>query len=160
MIDYGEEFINPDAVQNFMNQLEYPLYFMDFETWITAVPEQDGHWSYRQIPFQFSLHKQESPDSALEHFEYLAENTESTIEDFAEVLLKNIGEAGSILVYNQTFEKMILNQIKDDFEHHVEPIEAIKSRIIDLMVLFRTNYRLPEMMNSYSIKAVLPALAP
>ena len=58
--DYGKPIIEKEAVEEFIEQLTYPICHIDFETWMTAVPEQDGHWSYRQIPFQFSVHKQKT----------------------------------------------------------------------------------------------------
>ncbi len=159
--DFGEENIDRVAIQEFVDQLEYPLYFMDFETWSSPIPEQDGHWPYRQIPFQFSLHIQKEPNAEVEHFEYLAENTESSLEDFANALFKNIGNEGSVVVYNQTFENMILNQLKDDIVDTKEAIENIQSRFVDLMYPFRKKYYYtPQMQRSYSIKYVLPALIP
>jgi hypothetical protein len=159
--DFGEENIDMVAIQEFVDQLKYPLYFMDFETWSSPIPEQDGHWPYRQIPFQFSLHIQKEPNAEVEHFEYLAENTESSLEDFANALFKNIGDEGSVVVYNQTFENMILNQLKDDIEDAKEAIENIQSRFFDLMYPFRKKYYYtPKMQGSYSIKYVLPALIP
>ena len=159
--DYGEKYINKPAIKEFIDQLEYPLYFMDFETWMAAIPEQDGHWTYRQIPFQFSLHIQKEPNAEVGNFEYLATNTESSLEDFANALLKNIGDEGSVVVYNQTFENMILNHLKYDIEDAKEAIENIQSRFLDLMYPFRKKYYYtPKMHGSYSIKYVLPALVP
>ena len=37
-------------------------------------------------------------------------------------LFKNIGDDGSVVVYNQTFENMILNQLKDDIEDDIEDL--------------------------------------
>lgn len=160
-IDDNEAYIYKKELKACIRNLEYPLYFLDFETWMAAVPEQDGHWSYRQIPFQFSLHIQKEPNAEVEHFEYLAKNTESSLEDFANALLKNIGDEGSVVVYNQTFENMILNHLKDDIEDAKEAIENIQSRFFDLMYPFRKQYYYtPKMHGSYSIKYVLPALVP
>jgi hypothetical protein len=49
--------INQQAIQEFFKTLEYPLYFLDFETYQTAIPLYDGLKPYQQIPFQFSVHK-------------------------------------------------------------------------------------------------------
>ena len=55
---------------------------------------------------------------------------------------------------------MILNNLKNEFEHLAIRIEKIQARMVDLMTPFRKNYRLPAMNGSYSIKAVLSALVP
>lgn len=154
------EYINHEAIRDFLNQVEYPLQFLDFETWMTAVPEQDGHWPYRQVPFQFSLHIQATEESEVKHKYYLAEGPHTQHQEFAEKLIENIESNGSILVYNKTFENTILNHIKEEFTHLAPAIENMQSRIVDLMQPFRKNYRLPEMQGSYSIKNVLPALVP
>lgn len=158
--DPEEEYINQEYIQEFIRQLKYPLYYLDFETWMTAVPECDGHWSYRQIPFQFSLHVQQNAGGELDNLYYLADGTHSSNFEFVESLLKTIGIKGTILVYNQAFENMILNNLKDEFPQWATRINKIQKRIVDLMSPFRKNYRLPEMQWSYSIKYVLPALVP
>jgi len=158
--DYGKAFINKEAILDFTNGIEYPLYFMDFETWMAAVPEQDGHWPYRQVNFQFSVHVQEAPESPLEHHYYLADGPHSTQQEFIETLLKVLGTEGSIVVYNQAFENTRLRELKEEFPNLETAITAAQDRIVDLMAPFRKNYRLPEMQGSYSIKYVLPALVP
>jgi hypothetical protein len=158
--DYGEAYINQDAIRSFVRELEYPLHFMDFETWMTAIPEQDMHWPFRQVPFQFSLHLVSKPSATYEHRHYLADGPHVPHKEFAERLLQAVGKKGSVLVYNKTFENTILNHLKEDFKDLKEAIESIQYRMVDLMTPFRKNYRLPEMRGSYSIKYVLPALVP
>ncbi len=155
-----EEYINQEAIKEFLSQLEYPLQFLDFETWMTAVPEQDGHWPFRQVPFQFSLHIQNKADDELVHRYYLADGPQDNHLVFAEKLLEALEKNGTILAYNKTFENTILNHLKEEFEHLAKPIEKIQERMVDLMAPFRKNYRLHAMKGSYSIKYVLPALVP
>ena len=54
----GTPHISREAIAEFLGGLEYPLYFLDFETFQTAIPLYDGVRPYQQIPFQFSLHVQ------------------------------------------------------------------------------------------------------
>jgi hypothetical protein len=152
--------INRKVIREFLKQLKYPLHFMDFETWMTAVPEQDGHWPFRQVPFQFSVHIQSKKGDELAHKYYLAEGPHSNHIEFAEKLLDCIGKKGTVLVYNKTFENSILNHLKEEFAHLAGKIEMIQERIVDLMAPFRKDYRLPAMDWSYSIKSVLPSLVP
>jgi hypothetical protein len=154
------EYINRTAITDFLKQLKYPLQFLDFETWMTAIPEQDGHWPFRQIPFQYSLHVQLNKDSTLDHRYYLADGPHIRHIDFIEHLLKSVEQKGSVLVYNKTFENTILNHLKNEFVHLSGDIEKIQNRMVDLMTPFRKNYRLSAMKGSYSIKYVLPALVP
>ena len=66
--DYGEPYINQAAIAAFIDQLEYPIYHIDFESWSTAVPQYDGHWPYRQVCFQYSVHVEKAPGVEPEHF--------------------------------------------------------------------------------------------
>jgi hypothetical protein len=158
--DYGEPYINQAAITEFIDQLAYPIYHIDFESWSTAVPQYDGHWPYRQVCFQYSVHVERAPGSEPEHYEYLAEGTHSSSIDFIESLLTVLGKEGTILVYNKSFEASRLKEFMREHPQYTEAIENVLERIVDLMALFRKDYRLPEMQGSYSIKYVLPALVP
>ena len=134
---------------------------MDFETWRTAVPEYEGHWPYRQVNFQFSVHVQQAPDAPIEHVEYLADGPHSPQQEFVDNLLKALGKEGSIIVFNRAFENTRLRELKEEFPQREKAIIDLQERIVDLMVPFRKKeYYLPEMQGSYSIKYVLPALVP
>ncbi|HLP37054.1 DUF2779 domain-containing protein [Lacibacter sp.] len=155
-----EYHFNTGAIGAFLETIQYPILFLDFETWMAAVPEQDGHWPYRQVPFQYSLHIKHSEETEVEHMHYLAEGPHSPHLQFALHLLSSVPQRGTVVVYNKTFENMILNQLKEEFEELAPAIEHIQERIVDLMAPFRKHYRTPLMQGSYSIKYVLPALVP
>jgi len=52
----GQPHIHKDDIKKFLDSLEYPLYYLDFETVITAIPMFDDTTPHHQVPFQFSLH--------------------------------------------------------------------------------------------------------
>ena len=159
--DYGEAKVDKAALKSFVNTLTYPLYFLDFETYMTAVPLYDGHWSYRQVVFQYSLHIQEKAGDAITHCEYLAEHVGTPMEVLLTQLIEELGNEGSVIVYNKGFENTRLRELKNEHPANSKQIEAIQARIIDLMVPFRRKeYYTPEMLGRYSIKTVLPALVP
>jgi predicted RecB family nuclease len=155
--------IDTDKIQEFLSELKYPLYFIDFETFQSAVPLFDNSRAYQHIPFQFSLHFLESKNSALQHFEFLAkaENGKDPRIDFIESLLKLTKSPGDILVYNIGFERARLRELASNFPQYENEISELYPRIKDLMLPFQNRYYYkPEMKGSYSIKAVLPALCP
>ena len=155
----GKPLIDKAAIKGFINDLKYPLYFMDFETFQPAVPLFDNSKPYQQIPFQYSVFLKKDKDSEAEHFEFLAEPGIDPRKKFIENLLKVMKGKGDILVYNKTFEITRLNEIAKDFPQFADGIEKLVSRIKDLMIPFQKKYYYaPEMRGSYSIKAVLPAL--
>jgi hypothetical protein len=157
----GSSHIEIDEVRNFTSGLNYPLYFLDFETIGPAVPIYDGSRPYQQLVFQYSLHLQETSSSELQHREYLADPTEDPRIGFIEQLIQDCGGNGDILVYNIGFEKGKLKDLIEVFPQYSNELRGIVNRLKDLMTPFQQKwYYTPEMKGSYSIKSVLPALVP
>lgn len=153
------------GLDQFLDELEYPLYFMDFETIQFAVPQYDESRPYQQIPFQYSLHvgqvRQVDQVRQLDHYEYLGTPPVDPRREFIETLLERLGSYGSIIVWNKTFEMSRLREIARDFPEYASRIEPLFDRVADLMAPFRKKHLyLPEMNGSYSLKAVLPVIVP
>jgi hypothetical protein len=157
----GQSTINKPEISAFTNRLQYPLYFLDFETFQSAIPMFDQSKPFQQITFQYSLHIQEKPNGELIHKEFLAQAVSDPRTALLKQLVNDIGLVGHILVYNQGFEIARLNEMANDFPIYQFDIKNIVNRIIDLMIPFsQKHYYTPQMKGSYSIKKVLPALVP
>jgi hypothetical protein len=157
----SKTFIDEEAVKDFITGIKYPIYFMDFETFMPAVPLFDNSRPYQQIPFQYSLHYKKDKNAELEHFEFLADANGDPRLPFIKKLLDDTKAEGTILVYNKAFEVARLNEISRDFPEFDKEIDERVNRIVDLMIPFQKKYYYtPEMKGSYSIKYVLPALVP
>jgi hypothetical protein len=157
----GKPVIDKKAIKNFLSDLNYPLYFMDFETFQPAVPLFDNSKPYQQIPFQYSVFIKENENNEAEHFEFLAEPGIDPRKKFIENLFKVTKGKGDVIVYNKAFEITRLQEIARDFPEYTDEIQKLIERIKDLMISFQKKYYYaPEMKGSYSIKAVLPALVP
>jgi len=157
----GYDFIDVECIKSFLHDIKYPLYYMDFETFQPAIPMFENSRPYMQIPFQYSLHYKKSKNSALKHFEFLAEAKGDPRIPFIENLLRDTSEPGNILVYNKTFEITRLREIAESFPKYKKQIQKLIDRIIDLIIPFQKKfYYTNEMKGSYSIKYVLPALVP
>lgn len=153
--------IDKVGLKEFMDSVKYPLYFMDFETFMPAVPLYDNSRPYQQIPFQYALYYHKNKKSELEYFDFLGNPEVDARVPFIESLLKNTKRKGDIVVYNKSFEITRLKEIARDFPDYADDIEERIQRIKDLMLPFQKKYYYkPEMMGSYSIKNVLPALVP
>ncbi len=153
--------INKDEINNFIELLVYPLYYLDYETIFPAVPLFDNSKPYQQIPFQFSLHLQTQPGGELQHIEFLHTDNGDPREAFAEALIKNCGDKGSVVVYNQGFESRINRELGLAFPEYKDKLDDINDRMVDLLVPFRSRYLYhPKMQGSASIKSVLPAFVP
>ena len=159
--EMGKPEVDLVELKSFISTLQYPIYYMDFETWSQAVPQFDGHWPFRQVCFQYSVRVQHKHTAILEEHGYLAKDISTPSADFINNLLTVLGEEGSVIVYNATFERSrLLDFVRDNLLW--EPaIDRVIGRMVDLMEVFRKKqYYLPVMGYGYSIKSVLPALFP
>jgi hypothetical protein len=158
----NETFIDKKSIKKFLNDLQYPLYFVDFETFAPAIPIFDKSRPYQPIVFQYSLHRIPKKGAEAIHKEFLAEadGTDPRLK-FVDQLTSDCGKKGDILVYNVGFERGKLTDLIDLFPLYSNGIDKIISRLKDLMLPFQQRwYYTPAMQGSYSIKKVLPALVP
>lgn len=154
-----KDLIDKKAIKEFLSDLTYPIYFMDFESFQPAVPMFDNSRPYQQIPFQYSLHFKKNKKSKVEHFEFLAEAGNDPRIKFIENLLRDTKGEGDILAYNKSFEVLRLKEIAEEFPKYKKEIGDRINRVKDLMLPFqRKYYYTHKMQGSYSIKYVLPAL--
>lgn len=157
----GNIVTNPEAICKFLERASYPLFFMDFETFMPAVPIYNGTKPYQHIPFQYSIHYKKEKKSPSEHFDFLAEQGIDPRKQFLESLLKDTRQPGTILVFDALMERNVLNGLKRDFPEYTAEIDSIINRILDLSQPFQErSYYHPAMKNSFSIKNLLPALVP
>jgi hypothetical protein len=158
---YSQVHIDKEAIKQFLDTLDYPLYYLDYETIFPAVPLFDNTRPYQQIPFQYSLHIQENREGDLRHIEFLHKDAGDPRSGFIRSLIDNCGEKGSVIVYNQSFEARINNQLSVDFPEYSAQIDEITRRMADLLVPFRSRWLYhPNMKGSASLKSVLPAFVP
>lgn len=150
------------AIKAFLDDLWYPLAFLDFETTcFTPIPLFDNTRPYQQVPFQFSLHIQDSVSADVKHIEFLAPPTGDPQEQFFEALLNAIPENVCIVSWNAPFEGRIMKELAATFPDKKNALQKLIDNRIDLMAPYRSKQIYHwQFDGSYSIKAVLPALLP
>ena len=139
----------------------YPLpsYFLDFETTVFAAPIWAGTRPYQQIPFQFSLHVL-SEVGDLRHQEFLDLSGDDPSRRFAEALVDACGDQGPVFVYSAKFEKGRIKELAERFPDLSIRLLAISNRMVDLLDIATERYYHPSQQGSWSIKKILPAIAP
>lgn len=153
-------FVNPNIIQDFFNTLKYPINFLDFETFMEAIPRFDGQKPYMQMPFQYSLHIMQK-DGALAHKEHLGDERIDPREDLVIQMLNDITDTGSIMAYNMAFEKRMIKEMAAAYPAYSKQLLQLLERFVDLLDPFRKlGYYHPDFNGSFSIKSVLPALFP
>ena len=156
-----QDAIDKKAIRGFLRTLSYPLYFLDFETFMSAIPLYDGVRPYQKVPFQYSLHYQNRKGDKLYHTEFLAEPGIDPRKPLLDKLLADIPDDVCILTYNMTFEKKVLEGLAAQYPKHKKTIEKWIDNIRDLIVPFRQrDIYFWKFKGSYSIKHVLPVLVP
>lgn len=162
----GDRVIDILPIRKFIDEVVYPLHFFDFETIWPAIPLAEGIRPFGHLSFQYSMHVMNA-DGGLTHREFLANPEEiqeglNTEYELIQRMKNDFNSEGSIVAYNSTFEKNRLRDMIKRFPSEADFLRDLISRFVDLMALFRPQniYYLPAMNGSYSIKDVLPAIAP
>ena len=153
----GKPYVGSDLGER-LSGIEFPASFLDFETIFPAVPVFVGTRPYQHIPFQWSLHVQDS-DGSLSHRDYLHEGDGDPRQGFVTSLLEAVPANGSIVVYSG-YEERILRQLADEFPQYKTQLTALRERLIDLWKIVSDCYYHPELHGSFSIKSVVPVLTP
>ncbi len=149
---------SPEAKEA-IEPLPYPRYYLDFETVNPAIPVWPATRPYQQIPFQWSCHV-ESRKGVLEHKAFLAAGTGDPRRAFAESLVEALGRTGTVFVYNAGTERSHMRHLALCFPDLTPALDAAIARIVDLMPIARQHYYHPDMQGSWSIKDILPTIAP
>lgn len=143
-----------------LNTLEFPLYFLDYETYAPAVPILTSYGPHERIPFQFSLHILDEEGTEPRHVEFLLENLDDQ-QKLINKLKTNIGPKGHLIAWYKSFEKGCNKILADKFPEHKDFLQDLNERFYDLRDIFAKGYYLDHRFKgSTSIKYVLPVLIP
>lgn len=142
-----------------LNGLAFPRFYLDFETVSFAVPRWIDTRPYQPMPFQWSCHI-ERKDGSLEAEMFLDLSGSAPMRSFAESLVAVAARRGPILVYNIGFERSRTRELAERFPDLAPRLEALTHRMLDLLPIVREHYYHPAMNGSWSIKKVIPTVAP
>lgn len=156
----GEAVLEPGTAE-VIARLPFPRYYFDFEGIDLPVPRWAGVRPYEQVPFQWSCHIERTPGS-FEHAEFLdltgGDPSLGCIARMQEVIDPNDG--GPIFVYYATYERGRLEGLAERHPEYADLLQRYLDRLFDLHPLVKSHYYHPEMRGSFSIKRVLPVIAP
>lgn len=157
----NEENLDQAALKVELDNLQFPLWFLDYETCISAIPRFDGYHPQQQIAFQYSLHRLEAPGGELTHSSFIAICDGDPSLPLLGHLSDVLGPEGSIIVWNKTFEMTINRDLALRCSEYAGFLENVNSRIYDLgEIVNRGIYLHPGFKGSWSIKKVLPVMVP
>ena len=156
----GEVLIDRVALSEFFDQLQFPLYFYDYETYSSAIPIINGASPQKPIPFQYSLHILAAPDAdTLTHLEYLADDAVPPLR-MIEHMQAHIGSEGSLISWHASFENTQNKNMAEAYPEKAAFLEGLIERTVDLEDPFKQDYVDIAFGGSTSIKKVLPVIVP
>ncbi len=151
--------IDKKGIRDFLDTLEYPLYFLDFETINPAIPIYDNSRPFEVIPFQYSLYIVRNENAKPEQHSYLAPGDKDPRPEILKQLKALLDNSGSVIAYNATFEKTTLRHASEAYPEYQSWVSELEERIVDLLIPFRGFlYYHPDQAGSASLKKVLPVM--
>jgi hypothetical protein len=160
-IQLDKAIIDQDEIRRVLSQCQYPINFLDYETFNPAIPLFEGYQPYEPIVFQYSLYVLNSPNETPQHFECLLTGAEDPATRIVPDLLSHIGVCGSVVVWNQSFEASRNRELAKRTPQYADQLHDINDRMFDLMKIFKDGYYVhPDFHGSASLKAILPVLCP
>lgn len=157
-VQAGEPLVDTDSLAAALSGLRWPVYHLDFETVMPALPLWPGTRPYQAVPFQYSIHIH-WPDGSTEHREYLHAGSGDPRRPLVEHMLSDLGLEGSILHYS-AYERTQIDGLAGALPDLARRLGAVRTRLFDLEPVIRRNTRHPKAAGRSSIKYVLPAWCP
>lgn len=157
----GRQEIDKGEIKDFLSTFEFPLHFFDYETLAGVIPAFDGIRPYQQVPFQYSLHIQESPGRSLSHKEYLHTKNSNPVLPLLKQMQEDFRSKGSIVSWYKQFEMKRNDEMASLYPDFAPFLQDLNDRMVDLMIPFSKGWFVDkDFFGSASLKAVLPVLAP
>ncbi len=158
----NDTYADKAAIKEFLDELNYPVFSLDFETYQAVIPEYEGIATYEQVPFQYSLHILESPETELAHVKqahFLDLSGADTRRAIAESLVKNIPFGACVVAYHESTERNIVDRLAKYCPDLADHLLSFVYK--DPLKLFENgSYYVKAMGKSFSLKSVAPALYP
>lgn len=154
----GEPLVDRQAIAAATASWAYPRIWIDFETIAFAAPRWIGTSPWQPVPFQFSAHV-EWADGRIDHVEALDIGGEDPRAFIAE-RLATLPAGGTVVAWNAGFERRCFRVLAAACPAHADAMLDLERRTEDLLPIARRYVYHRDQRGSWSIKAVLPTLAP
>lgn len=157
----GKPYASIEEIKELIDALEFPIYFLDYETANPAIPIYDGYRPFEVIVFQYSIHILDEDGAGLRHFEFLSDGKSDPTRDLLVAMQQVITNEGGTIVIWSAYENTRNRDMGMRCSEFAEYLGSINRRSFDLMSIFsKGHYIDPKFKGSPSIKTVLPVLVP
>ena len=151
-------FIDLENIKKILENLEFPLHFIDYETYPSAVPKIDELSPHKQHVFQVSIHSL-FKNEKLTHFEYLSDKMELNNKMLSN-MKRFTGIEGTFISWHASFEKSRNKDLISWFPEFKNYLEFINLKMFDLEDIFKKYFIDYRFNGSTSIKNILPIICP
>lgn len=148
--------VNRDRLAEFLERLDHPRVYLDFEAFNTAIPPVDGVGPWEHVPYLFSLHRQDEPGGTVCNHTFMMKPGVDDRGRMFHRLEALMGEAGSIIVFSAAFEAAMIRQLAR-VAGNPDRGEELIGRIEDLLEPFNdfVIYH-PDQLGKVSMKRIVP----
>ena len=153
-----EVLINKSAIDKVLSNLKFPLHFVDYETFPTAIPLLDNMGPHNHLTFQVSIHTMQE-NGEITHFEWLGKKIEQP-DDMLKQMQNFTGIVGTFISWYAPFERSRNKDMMSWIPKYTEYLDYMNTHMFDLMDVFKEDYVDYRFHGSTSIKKVLPVLCP
>ncbi|TGK35925.1 DUF2779 domain-containing protein [Leptospira gomenensis] len=156
----GIPYVNHKVFVEFLKRIKFPIHFLDFESINPPIPVYPDSNPFQHVPFLFSLHvlRQDLTEEP-ESFHYIDDGTTDPRKGILEKLQQWISPGGTVLCYNDKFEKRCLEESAAVFPEFKPWLKSIENDFVDLAKPFwEYEYYHPDQKGSTSLKTILPVI--
>jgi predicted RecB family nuclease len=145
--------IDKEKITSFLSKIQSPMAAMDMEMWGPAIPQINGTKPFEQLPYLVCFF------DGTKHSNVFIDYSKDERRQFAEQLIENTKLYHSILVYDGTMEKMVINNLIKLFTDLKPDLDHLKTKFIDIFDIFlEFSYYHPAFKTNFSLKTVAGVL--
>ena len=141
--------IDKEKIADFLSKIKLPMTAMDMEMWSPAIPQINGTKPFEQLPYLVCFFDGSNQSNV--YIDYIEDERKRVAEE----LIKKSQHYNSILVYDGTMEKMVVNNLIKLFPELKLELDNIKNKFIDAFEIFLGfAYYHPDFKTNFSLKTV------
>lgn len=141
--------VDKAKIASLLSGIKQPMAAMDMEMWGPAIPKINGTKPFEQLPYLVCFF------DGTTHSNIFIDYTKDERRAFAEQLIERSESYSTILVYDGTMEKMVINNLIRLFDELKPQLEELKNKFVDLFEVFlEFSYYNPAFKTNFSLKTI------
>ena len=150
----GGLFADRTGLRQWMADIQYPISCLDFEWERYAIPPYEGMRPFDVLPFEYSLHIMHE-NGEVDHRVFLSFHDDRRA--FAERLLAELPETGTVMAYNANGAEMIrIRELAEQLPDLAGRLLAVNERMKDLQTPFESGLVYDTRMHGlWSLKVIM-----